>query len=275
MLCSPTSEEYQSSVTTLSPSSETPHIIMGELLKLPRELRDQIYRHALVHPKIEIHISNSNEPSNQLRSSWSSCNTMFCFSCVSCLIGLQYGHEKRCKQFHRLACKLWRPNLSSMNLFFAGRQVYQESSEMFYAQNRFEFSDMRFRVVTLCSAFLHDRPLRALQLIRHLTLFEPLSLPVSAISSCVRYPSWQLLLDTVDQIYALRASEKGFKKDLVPTKLKAVDAADPTTAQRHYLNPAASLSIFQNYTNLTPPFRFRLRAYPAPENPRLVYKREY
>ena len=270
ILCLPTSEEYQRSVTILSPSPENPHIIMGDLLKLPRELRDQIYSHALVHPKIEVCISDSDDSSDQLRSSWPSCNTRYC---LSCLLGLQYGHDKRCKKFHRLTYKLCRPNLSSMNLFFTSRQVYTESSEIFYGQKRFEFSDQRFRVVTLCSAFLYDRPLRALQLFRHITLFEPLDFSFST-PYYVRCASWQLLRDTVDKIYALRTFEKDFKKDLDP-KLKAVDAADPTTAQRRCLNPTASLSIFQNYTNLTPLAGFFGRAYPAPGNPRLVYKREY
>ncbi|MCJ1461510.1 hypothetical protein MMC07_000107 [Pseudocyphellaria aurata] len=57
-----------------------------------------------------------------------------------------------------------------LNLFLANRQVYHESRQVFYEQNRFGVSDYHLTGIPACWAFLQDRPAGSLRYIRDVRL---------------------------------------------------------------------------------------------------------
>ena len=57
-----------------------------------------------------------------------------------------------------------------MNVFLVSRQIYQESSAIFYTHNNFHFQDGPFFIARLHFAFLQDRPPQAIEQFRHISL---------------------------------------------------------------------------------------------------------
>lgn len=141
---------------------------MASFLSLPRELRDAIYETSLVSPDV-IGISEVNietRPLNpdlrlDLRRTWQGEIEDDVDETILYLTAMTY----------QISFKSRDQNLC-LNLFLVNRQIYHESRQVFYEQNRFAFSDYQLTGIPACLAFLQDRqsPLGSLRYIRDIQL---------------------------------------------------------------------------------------------------------
>lgn len=139
---------------------------MASFLNLPRELRDSIYQASLVSLD-NVDISEVNidmRPLNpdlklKLRGTWR---------------GEIVDPEEEnildpVAMTYQMSFTSRVENLS-LNLFLVNRQIYSESRQVFYEQNRFRFSDYYLTGIPACLAFLFDRPQGSLRYIRDVQL---------------------------------------------------------------------------------------------------------
>lgn len=139
---------------------------MASFMSLPRELRDAIYKISLVSLD-EIGISEVNietRPLNpdlklDLRRTWQgeiedqNDETILYPAAMTYQMSFRSRDQNLC-----------------LNLFLTNRQIYHESRQVFYEQNRFAISEYQLTGIPACLAFLQDRPLVSLQRIRDLQL---------------------------------------------------------------------------------------------------------
>ena len=138
---------------------------MFDILKLPREIRDMIYDYALVVKGISVKRIDQAAGRAVLRSSWATLPP----SQRNVVFDDLYGETYRAQFDFDLRYDVWLPLLS---LFLTNRQIYTESSQLFYEHNHFRFDLGCLANDDLESyrAFWHDRPLTAKAYIRHLHL---------------------------------------------------------------------------------------------------------
>jgi len=158
-------------------------------LRLPRELRDIIYEYALVRDVIEIESAVTKAPKSRLavgseigfcdalysrfpltyplcnRSNWQISLDLLAipeshFQLDSSKVHMTYQYSRR----HRIRCD----QKPALELFLVCNQVYNEAKEVFYAKNVFYFNS-GFQIPAV-AAFLRDRPLSSLALIRSISL---------------------------------------------------------------------------------------------------------
>lgn len=135
---------------------------MFQLLKLPRELRDKIYECALVRERI--YVVETRCVGTPLRTCWLG-RAMY-GERFNATYGVKFGLSSLDKSL-----------VFDLNLLSANRQVYVESSQIFYGQNRFHLNvhDLKNRETDTCTAFMSDRPPHAQKYIGHVSLaFEDL-----------------------------------------------------------------------------------------------------
>ncbi len=172
---------YQSSATqenlavrALS-KHQFPTSIMFDLMRLPRELRDNIYRHALVRDQVKITTTapfwttelgdlhnpiNTRDPTS---SAWSHRSTRTRFPLSNKYtdgITVSYCIDPSITEL---------PNLV---LLLTCRRVYAEALRVLYEQNTFDFidTDKADESVCNCLYFISDRPIHIRRLIRHISL---------------------------------------------------------------------------------------------------------
>ncbi|KAL1623573.1 hypothetical protein SLS56_008277 [Neofusicoccum ribis] len=143
------------------------------LLDLPRELRDVIYEQMLVRDRIAIKPgypwgdkAKGNPGRFDLRARERQ-RTMYALTRTDSLKFRSYEERKEGSRSY----KTW-PNL---NIFLTNRQVYDESSSIYYEKNTFAFVGTYIQAnevlsVSACHAFLQDRPHLALQRLRSIHL---------------------------------------------------------------------------------------------------------
>jgi len=143
---------------------------MTNFTSLPREVRDKIYHHMLVHESLTI----LSTPAFLKSSADFTVNRRTTRN-------METGQRTILQQSYRLAKKPSEdpPNLA---IFLINHQCYIEAREVFYTRNSFDFSQTTktFDSVQNCSGFLQDRPKHSLKLIReiHLQLSEQLACPI-------------------------------------------------------------------------------------------------
>lgn len=169
-------------------------------LDLPRELRDRIYAYALVYGEISIETAACELPgprSFRQSSNYRAPRTAVAFQSTFIVPssgkklkrhdwkygvdGLQHATYKldrplRCEKYH-YRHEEWCEQCAALDseihlgLLSASRQLHFEASDIFYKRNKFCFSDeITGWPSTVCLTFLHDRPIRALGMIRGLNL---------------------------------------------------------------------------------------------------------
>ncbi|KAK0658477.1 hypothetical protein DIS24_g4728 [Lasiodiplodia hormozganensis] len=151
------------------------------LLDLPRELRDAVYERMLVRKAINIvpgycweKRTRSNPQRFDLRVPVHQRSTYE----RTLAAGMQYASYEERKGGSRR-----NHNCPNLNIFLTCRQVYDESSSVYYKQNLFSFHfagcTKEVLSVQACHAFLLDRPLQSLQRLR----FIKLTINTSTLSS--------------------------------------------------------------------------------------------
>lgn len=154
------------------------------LLSLPRELRDAVYKRMLVrkeinivsgccwekgtlgNPRIFFHLRVPNHHRTIYERPIA----------TRILAGMHYASYEERKGGSRR-----NDNCPNLNIFLTCRQVYGESSDVYYKKNLFSFCFARraseVLSVQACHAFLSDRPLQSLQRLRSikLTIHSPYS----------------------------------------------------------------------------------------------------
>ncbi|MCJ1429197.1 hypothetical protein MMC29_007110 [Sticta canariensis] len=139
---------------------------MASLLSLPRELRNLIYQASLVSLDI-IDISEVNiemRPLNpdlklNVRRTWQG--------------EIEDPEDETILYPMAMTYQMSFPSRDEnlgLNLFLANRQIYNESRQVFYEQNRFRFSEYYLTGIPACLAFLQDRPPGSLRYIRDVQL---------------------------------------------------------------------------------------------------------
>jgi hypothetical protein len=176
---------------------------------LPRELRDRVYRIALVTPLIDIDLvscaSDDDDtetlallPQPKLRTTYTSLGKKMTYR-------LQKSRECRCGE----CPKDPEPQLQ---LFYVNRAVYGEAREVFYAQNEF---NMALSSGLGCYAFFQDRE-SALRYIRSLSFDVPLH---TADFSYGRWSdqSYKKLFNTIKENTSIRHLTLNFHGKLFPS----------------------------------------------------------
>lgn len=131
------------------------------LFRLPRELRDRVYKFALVRDFIDIEPAccGSDDDSPELEAQAPNVKHRSTFVSSSKLMTYRLDQRSEC------ACgECYSRDGPFLNLFYANRQVYEESRKVFYSQNTFQ---MPLGSGLLGLAFLNDRTPEALALIRN------------------------------------------------------------------------------------------------------------
>ncbi|MCJ1226210.1 hypothetical protein MMC12_002859 [Toensbergia leucococca] len=134
---------------------------MFEFLKLPQEIRDEIYRCALVRNSIEVEIVDASESKSpvHLRTTWKESTSK--------------RYRSDAVPWETSTYQIMTPGQKhrdpiGLNLFLANRRIYDECSQIFYKENQFVF---RYDIISLgleYIAFLHDRPHKALLHFRYM-----------------------------------------------------------------------------------------------------------
>lgn len=139
---------------------------MANFLSLPRELRDAIYKISLVSldgigiSEVAIEMRPLNPDLKlDLRTTWQG--------------EIEDNDEETIlyptAMTYQMSFKSRDENLC-LNLFLANQQVYHESRQMFYEQNRFSVSEYQLTGIPACLAFLQDRPPGSMRCIRDMQL---------------------------------------------------------------------------------------------------------
>lgn len=155
---------------------------MFDFLKLPRELRDQIYEELLVR-NYPVPIKRNYEdttgyyPSTYFSPTWYDDTKRYfpgvgaCYkTCAVC-----YGPKKPSRTSERLyhLFRIADDEPIDLNIFLANRQVYDESRTVFYKENLFDFTkDVKDEAKPVHTAlcFLKDRPEESLKYIRNIAV---------------------------------------------------------------------------------------------------------
>lgn len=173
---------------------------MLSFLSLPRELRDVIFKMSLVSLDV-IGISEVNietRPLNpdlklDLRRTWQGEIEDQDDETVLYPTAMTYQMSRGSRE-----------NNLCLNLFLANRQIYHESRQVFYEQNRFGVYDYYLTGVPACLAFLQDRPSGSSRYIRdmHVDIGKYLTLPAWRHIP-MRY--WQPLCEHLSRHLSLRS----------------------------------------------------------------------
>lgn len=182
-MCDSTAHRYfHAPSSTIQPCLSQHVRQLGDLRKLPREVRDVIYKFALMRDEIEVTQTPSLESPRfcrsrhrgilvgplpvhtppQLRSTFSSGTAWKLNSTLIDVTGV--------KTSYRLEVKKDDP--PSLHVFLVSQQIYAETFPIFYNHNAFVFSARppTKDVINTCLAFLYDRPLPALRCIREVRI---------------------------------------------------------------------------------------------------------
>ena len=151
---------------------------MGDLLKLPRELRDEIYKHVLVRQMITVSDTWHNDCPALLRNMWIDCDNEDCNNNNEHREPYNFedldSNEPRTRQCYDIECSecyentyLWAVSFDTedqseriyLAILSTNHQIYLESSMVFYSSNVFGFNF--HNEVDATRAFMSDRPRHA------------------------------------------------------------------------------------------------------------------